>query len=241
MDAGESKPSDSKAKSNQAKRFGYDARTMFYGALLLFILIGSASIMGIPSFRDRLIQRTEALWVALLGNRAPVTADIGEMSADYPEEFKREEYTFPDAGQILPEDWVFKVPSEDKSDRSDSALISPKTVDLDSTPADTSVSAEDSEKEDLESSGSEPGYTTGKTETEAYTLLLEKYPKVEAMVNGDNSSLQFKSWGGSRIEEEIYWIRLIFEIDNNREVYIWQVDLKTKEVTPLSYNARSIS
>ncbi|MEJ2247781.1 MAG: hypothetical protein P8Y80_17165 [Acidobacteriota bacterium] len=85
-------------------------------------------------------------------------------------------------------------------------------------------------------------YTQGEVEQEMYALVLKEYPQVAEMVNGDDPSLRFQSWGGVKRSEDIYWIRLVFQNDEDLEVeYIWQVELQTNQVLPLSYNARTIS
>ena len=84
-------------------------------------------------------------------------------------------------------------------------------------------------------------YQKGKIEQEAYDLLLKSKPTVAGMVQGSNPSLQFKSWDAASRGDDTYWVRLIFQSEGNDQEYIWQVKLQSSQVTPLSYNARSIS
>jgi hypothetical protein len=221
-----------------------NARGRFYRILLLFIVVVSVCILGIPFLRGRLLHRTEALYTAILSAGGPVLANVDDKQLPYPEEYKRQEYSFPDAGQTLPQDWIFTVPTkeDDTSDTNDYALISPKTMETDTDISVVPASGKTSANKDSEETGTGSGiqYTDGKAESDAYALLLEKYPKVAEMVHGGDSSLQFRSWGGARVEEGVYWIRLVFERDRNPEVYIWQVTVQSRQVVPLSYNARSI-
>ena len=62
------------------------------------------------------------------------------------------------------------------------------------------------------------------------------------MVRGSESSLIFESWDAAYRGDDIYWVRVKFQSEDDavRE-YIWQVNLDSKEITPLSYHARSIS
>ncbi len=92
------------------------------------------------------------------------------------------------------------------------------------------------------SSGSELKYQKGQIEQQAYDLLLKSNPTVAGMVQGNNPSLHFKSWDAANRGEDTYWVRLKFQSNGNpEEEYIWQVKIQANQVTPLSYNARSIS
>jgi len=244
-----SRPSETKKGVGLKERYwrfrARDARGRIYGSLLLFIVVVCVLLLSVPSLRSRLTSRSQALYSAIWGTRRPVVANVSDEQTSYPEDYKREAYAFPDAGQTIPENWMFQVPSKSDTEENDreSALIAPRTAD-----ADAGVSAESEPEKAVVEEGSEPAgsdsgirYTTGKAESDAYTLLLEKYPKVAALVSGSDSSLQFLSWGGREVEEGIYWVQLIFETGDNREVYIWEVNLPSSEVQPLSYNARMIS
>ncbi len=79
-------------------------------------------------------------------------------------------------------------------------------------------------------------------EQQAYDLLLKSNPTVAGMVQGSNPSLHFKSWDAANRGEDTYWVRLKFQSNGNpEEEYIWQVKIQANQVTPLSFNARSIS
>jgi len=218
-----------------------NARARFYWSLVLFIVAAGLLLLIVPALRSRLVQRSRDLYGAIWGNRAPVVASVDDRQSTYPKEYEREAPTFPDAGQGIPEDWIFRMPSRGAAEGQDStsSLISPPTRSPKSVMPAGKVPSED------EPGGEEPDsgvqYSTGKPENEAYTLLLEKYPKVAALVSGDDPSLRFQSWGGSEVQEGIFWVKLIFETGGNQDVYIWEVNLQSGEVKPLSYNARTVS
>ena len=219
----------------------WTARAYFYGSLLLFVVVAGALLLAVPALRSRLVQRSRDLYGAIFGTRAPVMANVSDQQSAYPEEYEREAYAFPDPGQGIPEDWIFRRPSGGSAEVQDgtSSLISPPIEE-----PDTGMVAGKAASE-VEPGTEEPDqgiqYSTGKTENEAYTLLLSKYPKVAALVRGKDPSLQFLSWDGAEVQEGVYWVRLIFETGGNRDVYIWQVNLQSGEVRPLSYNARTVS
>lgn len=239
-----------KAESNQTEsasdkssRRTLDGRAKFHLSLLFFILIVGTTILGVAVLRQRLIHRTAALYTAIVGNRGPVTAEIGDDQAPYPEEYKRPEHSFPNAGQTLPNDWMFTVPSgnTDQESGSETGLITPQVEEELTEPA--TAHAED-KSEDTNSASAVSGleYSTGEAALNAYVLLLETYPKVAEMVEDGNPALHFQSWGGVQRDDNMYWVRLIFKTDEGLEVeYIWQVNMQSKQVLPLSHNARTIS
>lgn len=219
----------------------WNARTCFYGSLLFFIVAAVVLLLAVPALRSRLVQRSRDLYGAVWGTRAPVMANVSDRQADYPEEFEREPSVFPDVGQAVPEDWIFRIPSGGAAEKPESAssLISPPVEDLSAGKAAVKEASAAGPGTEEPNSGIE--YSTGKAETDAYTLLLEKFPKVAALVRGSDPSLQFLSWGGAEVQEGVYWVRLIFEAGGDRDVYVWQVNLQSGEVQPLSYNARTVS
>jgi len=85
-------------------------------------------------------------------------------------------------------------------------------------------------------------YGTGDVETEAYDLLKESSTTVSGMIAGSDPLLKFESWGAARMGDDSYWVRLMFtrSPDGESEVYIWEINLRTRKVTPLSFNARSL-
>lgn len=246
MDSEERKAPDSNEgpeteKQNENRRT-FNARDRFYGFLLLFIVVACVVLISIPSLRQRLMNRTFAIYRAVRGDRGPVMADMDAKQAPYPEEYKRPEYAFPDAGQVDPEEWALTEPSKTKNSTeasTETSLITPKI-------AEGELEVEKDTPKEPDSPGSIKNigirYTTEKTERDAYDLLLQTYPKVSDMVRDGTSSMKFQSWGGLRREGDVIWVRLIFTTEKGLEVeYIWEVNMKTRQIQPLSYNARTIS
>jgi hypothetical protein len=230
--------SDAKQRVGSART--YDARNRFYGILLLFIIVAGLSIVGLPSLRQRLMTRVAALHAAINGHSGPVAAEVGAEQEPFPEEFERPAYSFPGSDRLLSMDKIWTVKSGGPVSPVDAshALIAPESAD-----EKTSSAGYDS-TDDSNASDSKGGihYTQGEVERDAYALLLESYPKVAEMVKGGGTSLQFRSWGCAKRSADVYWVRLIFQTGDGLEVeYIWQVELESKRVLPLSYNARTLS
>ncbi len=245
MDSEDSRtPGQAPARAKQTSGAGRSrkGRTVVYTGLLLFSIIACTVMLGVPSVRGRLVARATALQAAISGSRGPVTAELGDVPPPMPGEYERPEYRFPDAGQTLPEDWVFTVPPGRAAERpqAGSALMTPRTAEDDRASA-AGVSEGTAAGRGSETTGAVIEYTAGEAERRAYGLLLEAKPHVGAMVDEGAPSRRFRSWGGAPRGGDVYWVRLVFETGEGLEVeYIWQVDLQAKEVLPLSHNARTL-
>jgi hypothetical protein len=227
----------SNRKGSTGHSHAFDARKRFYSILLLFVVVVGLPIVSLPSLRHRLVARVVAFQEAIMGKSGPVMANMDEEQQPFPEEFER-----PDSAEsdFFPMDRIFTAQSADSGPQVDTsyALITPESA------TDDTASSGTAPEEDTSESDSNDGivYTQGEVEQEMYALVLKEYPQVAEMVNGDDPSLRFQSWGGVKRSEDIYWIRLVFQNDEDLEVeYIWQVELQTNQVLPLSYNARTIS
>jgi hypothetical protein len=215
----------------------FNARKRFYSILLLFVVVVGLPIVSLPSLRHRLVTRIVAFQEAILGKSGPVTANMDEEQLPFPEEFER---PAPAESDFFPMDRIFTAQSADSAPQLDTsyALITPESA------TDDTAFSDSAPEEDTSESDSDDGivYTQGEVEQEMYALVLREYPRVAEMVNGDDPSLRFQSWGGVKRSEDIYWIRLVFQNDEDHDVeYIWQVELQTNKVLPLSYNARTVS
>ena len=228
------------------KRPRYDGRKRFYTSLLLFVVIIGLPVVTVSSLRYRLETRIAAIKDAVSGRMDPVTAEISEKSAPFPKEYKRYAASFPGPGEPLPIDRIFTAKKQEPNPESYSppGLITPESSNA-GKPATVAVSPEEERTEPgTSNSASENGleYTQGEVERDAYDLVLESYPKVAEMVKGSDPSLRFLSWGAVKRGDDLYWVRLIFQNDENPKIeYIWRVELESKQILPLSYNARSIS
>ncbi len=229
------------------KRARYDGSRRFYGALLLFVVIVGLPVVAVPSLRERLSTRVAAIKTAIGGYVDPVSVEIGEKQAPFPKEYERFAASFPGPGQPLPLDRIFtaRTKETDSKDYSPPALMTPEpAITGKPVPEPDSVSEETPSGSGAPESDSNDGldYNQGAVEQDAYALLLKSYPKVAEMVEGGDPALHFISWGAVKRGEDQYWVRLIFKNEENVEVeYIWSVEIESKKVLPLSYNARSIS
>jgi hypothetical protein len=238
---------DPAAVSNPEKRATrprLDGRQRFYLALLLFVVIVGLPIVTVPSLRQRLETRVGAFRDAFSGRIGPVTVETSEEQAPFPEEYERYAASFPGPGGSLPMDRIFTA----RGDQADPdvyyppALISPERSDAGKPAFVPEPEAGMPEPDGAESdSDDELGYARGEVEQEVYDILLETYPQVAEMVKGGDPDLRFLSWGAVKRGDDLYWVRLIFETDKNPKVeYIWRVEPESKQVLPLSHNARSI-
>jgi hypothetical protein len=234
-------------EKGRMKHVRYDGRQRFYGALLLFVVIVGLPIVAVPSLRERLSTRVAAIKSAIGGYIDPVSVEIGEEQAPFPKEYERFAASFPGPGQPLPLDRIFtaRMKGTDSKDYSPPALMTPEPASTGKpVPEPDSVSEETPSLPGASESDSNDGldYNQGAVEQDAYALLLKSYPKVAEMVEGGDPALRFISWGAVKRGEDQYWVRLIFKNEENVEVeYIWSVEIESKKVLPLSYNARSIS
>jgi hypothetical protein len=218
----------------------YDGRKRFYSILFFFVVVVGLPIVSLPPLRHRLVTRVVAFQEAILGKSGPAMANMDEKQLPFPEEFEKPASGESDFGEFLPMDRIFTAKSADSGPQvyTPNPLITPESA------TDDTASPGTAPEEDTNESDSKDAvvYTQGEVEQEMYDLVLGAYPRVAEMVNGDDPSLRFQSWGGAKRSEDIYWIQLIFQNEDDLEVeYIWQVDLQTNQVLPLSYNARNIS
>jgi hypothetical protein len=89
----------------------------------------------------------------------------------------------------------------------------------------------------------DPVYGQGKPEQEAYDLLLKSNEAISGLIKGSSVGLRFKTWGAAKIDDDAFLVRLTFvqTSDNSEVQYIWRVKPVSKEISPLSRNARVLS
>jgi hypothetical protein len=194
----------------------------FYLALVLFINLVGLPILGISSLRHRLQTRVQLLATAMFNDSYgadPIVVGVGE-SGPFPEEYQTQELGHLD---VVPMASIVYMTVERETQ---------PVVDM--TMTDTIVPEE---------SDSQPDYSQGELEREAYELLLSSNEKVAAMVKGSDPGLSFQSWAAAPMEGGIFWVNLTFTLvaSGLDAQYIWKVDLSSKRVEPLSSNARSIT
>jgi hypothetical protein len=229
-------------------------RDLFYAALAAFVLLAGLSIGAIPPLRHRLTSRVFTLGAALVGEKRPLSAQVGQNLEPLPPEFQRPAPAAPRSLQLPPLERIFtadkRTPAQPASSHgapgSPRSLHIPGKVAQSEAPEDNTRQAQNTEAGQSGStsesaSESEIKYQKGQMEQQAYDLLLKSNPTVAGMVQGSNPSLHFKSWDAASRGDDTYWVRLKFQSDGNPdEEYIWQVKIQANQVTPLSYNARSI-
>jgi hypothetical protein len=111
-----------------------------------------------------------------------------------------------------------------------------------SRPEFTIVSDNPAEDEQDTRQNDEPKYQKGALEQTAYDLLIQSNSSIAEIVKGGHPLLRLKSWDVAKRENDTYWVRLKLQLDKNPEQeYIWVVKIQSKEVTPLNFNAKSIS
>jgi hypothetical protein len=88
-----------------------------------------------------------------------------------------------------------------------------------------------------------PVYQKGTGEQEAYDLLVNAHKVLAGMLKGSDPSLKFQDWGAAAVGENSYNIMVTFvrTADNVPQRYIWNIKPLTKEITPVSSLAMSIS
>jgi len=210
--------------------------------LLLFVVIAGLPIIGVPSLRSRLSTRVLALKAAMAGEKKPTSLQVGANQQPFPAEYEKPAPQLPKFPELpqKPETALTIPAAPATRPRAGSFRTRIETI-----PQAASVSTESEGRTDEEPAASkepELKYQRGKAEQEAYDLLLQSNKTVAGMVQGSDPSVKCKSWDAANRGEDVYWVRLKFQTEGNPDAdYIWVVKLQSKEVTPLSHEARSIS
>jgi len=208
----------------------FRARYRVYMGLLLFVAIAGLPLIAVPVLRHRLSARVQSLREALGPlpiKPTPAWAKVGENRHPFPAELARPVPERPQySGVIDMSHMVYRA-------RGGAAAVERPAQNERESPA----------KEEPLSSEAPPEFRQGKVEREAYDLLLKSNATVAGMVNGSNPGLRFKTWTAAKAEEDAYLVDLTFtQLSDSAELhYTWRVKLSTKEMTPLSHHARSLS
>jgi len=222
----------------------YETRKRVYGGLLIFVAVVCVTILAVPALRNRLTGRVHTLRAAIAGESRPLVIQVGENHEPLPPEFTRPAPPASPLGLVAPPpirktaDGAIILAPSDLPARAQPVRAKPKSA----APSKMEVAADQAEPEAQAPASNEPQYKKGKIEQEAYDLLLASNPSIGRMVNGSDSALRFVSWDAAGRGDDTYWVRLKFQPQGKPEAeYIWQVRLESKQITPLNYNARSIS
>ena len=212
--------------------------------LLIFVVGIGLPLIALPPLRLRLSSRVEALREAYGGRmRAVVLAKVGENQEPFPAEYALPEPPLsqypqipaashepaePPAVSAGPAVRILRIPAPAPEP---AAPVQPDRVE--SAPAEEPTASE----------ADQPLYRQGVVEREAYDLLLKLNATMDRLVQGGDPSLKYESWDALKRTETIYWVRVGFSsvADQSRIGYIWQVDLQTKQIAPLSFNARALA
>lgn len=199
-----------------------------YLGLLLFVVGAGLPLISIPSFRHRLQVRAGILREALLSSRnvaPPIVAMVGENTEPFPKEYEIPLQTWAQSSGPI----QFRVP------------VFRGGAELGAEPpaAGESQAAVDAAQDEEEAS---IDFRQGDTEREAYDLVLKSSETLEGMVQGKDPSLRFAKWAAARRDEDIYWVDVTFTriADGSEARYIWQVNMASGKVSPLSSLARSL-
>ncbi len=248
-------PEFNESEKTAARRPGpaafYKARQRVSMGLLIFVVVVGLPIVGVPHLRQRLSTRVLALKSAMSGEIKPATLEVGANKQPFPAEYERPALPVPRAPELPETARLFTMnPSGTMAPvapapRPRTVLRAKIETPPPSQPSQPSMSESAESKEPAAAPADTSGelkYQTGKAEQEAYALLLKSNATIAGMVQGSNPALKFKSWDAASRGEDTYWVRLKFQSNGSPDVeYIWQVKVQANEVTPLSYNARSIS
>jgi hypothetical protein len=219
----------------------YKTRRRIYGVLLLFVVAVGVPTAAVPKLRGRLVSRAQAIWNAAIGKREPVMVQVGENQEPLPAEFEWPAPPVVQMPQLPATTKVLTTPQGGYLLRRDGARPSSKAGDTERLSAQGEEALEDTEAEPA-AADNEPKYQQGKVEQEVYNLLLNSNPAIAEIAKGKNPSFKFKSWDAAGRGEDTYWVRLKLETEGKPVAdYIWQVKLGSKQVSPLNYNARTIS
>jgi hypothetical protein len=209
-------------------------RTLYriYFGLLLFVVLAGLPVTLVPSLRHRLSARVEMLrdaWSAAGRSAAPpVLAQVGENTEPFPKEYEIPVHTWGRGPGILEVRMPVFRPGGEAPAQQETA---PDAASADSEPA-----APDTGEATVT-------YKQGDAEREAYETLLKSNETVAGMVQGAEPSLRFVKWAAAAREENTYWVDLTFKpVSGGAEShYVWQVNVSSKQVTPLSALARNLA
>jgi hypothetical protein len=183
----------------------------------------------------------------MTGNIKPAIAQVGANQEPFPAEYASAAPPVPQAPQLPPIERIFTMTPTSSAAPHAEKRRAPQLAKIKAAPHLSTESQESTEQPAAAASAahadSELKYQKGRVEQDAYELLLKSNVTIAGMVRGSNPSLHFKSWDAADRGDNTYWVRLKFQSEGNPAdvEYIWQVKLQTNQVTPLSYNARTIS
>ncbi len=214
--------------------------------LLLFVAAVGMPIVWGPPLRERFAERILILKSAMTGGHRPAIAQVGADRGAFPAEYDNPESPIPRVPEPLPAGSGARIAVE-PSVRSSSIGSSGAVVTIIEREGDEPLvvmSAAENPAAESGIGGSKEAilkYQKGEAEERAYNLLIESNSKLAEMVGGKDPLLRFIAWDAAHRDEDNFWVRLTFQSEGKRAMeYIWEVNLASKKITPLSYYARSL-
>jgi len=205
--------------SNQARR-------RVYGGILIFSVAVGITLTGVPALRARMVERVHILKTAMTGEIQMDILPIGENDIPYPEEFMRPRPSAPAA----------RPPVIQANNQS----IRPPAL-LGMADSRSSINSNDEGDDDDKNNENEIRFQQGEIELEVYEKTLAVNEKLAGMTLGGNSELSLKTWGVTHRNEDIYWVRVVFQNASGAEVeYIWETNITSGRSVPLNFNARNL-
>jgi hypothetical protein len=221
-------------------------RRRFYIGLLLFIILAGVPTIAIPKLRNRLYDRFHVLRTAWVGEETLSMNHVGGNMNPYPREYERPKTQEGNSAQLQAIASALSVHKEPVANSSSLKVIG--ILEKSKNKGQASSSAKEKTQPEIEDASSAdspnfvPQYKQDGNEKAAYELVLKSNKTLSEMVRGSNPDLHWKTWGAALRKEGVYLVRVIFLNREKQEVeYIWEVKLASGEVSPLSFNARSIS
>jgi hypothetical protein len=223
-----------------------------YLGLLIFVLVAGLPMVGLPSLRSQLRTRVRTLRAAITGEpllQAPSKVIVGENQEPFPKEYERAQAQ--ERPSYLPKiDTQARSPyriiiggQEGNLPAKETAAPAPKgrlVIPPVSVPSGGATNAGESQ---AGAASTDSRYRKGKSEQEAYDLLLSANTTLAGMVKGSDPALKFQDWAAADMGQDSYYVMLTFiqTLDDVVRKYIWNVKVATKEIVPLSAYAREIT
>ncbi len=211
-----------------------DTRRRFYVGLAAFVLLAGLPLAVVPQLRARLFDRAAALRDALTGEPVPALAMVGE--TDYPKEFELPPAPAVESARAAAAAPAAAVPPDARG----RPLLAPRDRE-EPRKAPALIRERPGEAAPAEPEADGLPYRQGEMERQAYDLVLKSNKALAAMVAGDKEGVKFRRWDAAHRGEDAYWVRVSFDGPDGAEEYVWQVRLSLGEITPLSFNARTLS
>jgi hypothetical protein len=242
-------------------------RHRVYLGILVFVVIGGLPMIAVPSIRSRLRTRIQVLRSAYGGEPAaqvPASAKVGENREPFPHEYDHPQplasylpklepstprqtlkFTIGGGDAAPPGTGTEPLAAAPRPVRSSGGAAGSAPRSEKGEPSLIIRSSAAAEPAGLPSAdaGGEPQYRKGKSEQEAYDLLVNANQTLAGMIKGGDSALKFQDWSAANMGENSFYVMVTFAqaADNVLRKYIWSVKVATKEVIPLSAYAMSIS